>query len=83
VAREKASADQHQIEAHVEQGECRARGEKGFGGADDASALSRRQRVHDAVARPCLDFDEREGPAAPGDEIDFADRRTPSRATMR
>src|SRR5512132_2606534 len=75
VAGDEAAADQHQIEANVEGREHRMGGEKGFGGADDAPALSRGQRLGPAGARARLDFDDREGPAAPGDEVDLADRR--------
>ena len=51
-------------------------GEKGLGDADDAPALSRSQRLGRAVPRARLDLKERERPAAPGDEVDLADRRT-------
>ena len=45
MAGDEAAADQHQVEANVEGRERRMGGEKGLGGADDAPALSRSQRL--------------------------------------
>lgn len=73
MARQATPSNQHQIESEVEPGEVRPGAEKCFGGARDAAALARcqRRRGHGDVPAG-LDLDDREHPAAPGDNVDLA-----------
>lgn len=64
--------DHHKVETHVAGRVLAPLGDKGFGCALDAGALSRRQKLAAGVEAPRLDLDHGENLAAPCDDVDLA-----------
>lgn len=75
VARDSPGRDQHGVEPQVELRELCVALQIKFGGTDNAVTLTgadRFDRLFEIL--PCLDFDERQDPAMPGDDVDFTQR---------
>src|SRR5882672_9186381 len=75
MARQPPLADQHHVEAQGQPAMLRVRREELLEGARDAAALARGDGLAgggEAVAR--LDLDRGDDAAAPGDDVDLADR---------
>ena len=76
MAGQVAGGDQHEIEAQAQTGEVRPSLEEGRGGAQDASALGRAQRLRPRLGTVAvLDLDEGQKIAPASHEIDLP-RRT-------
>src|SRR5260370_38822223 len=78
MARRTRRRHQHDVESEGQRGEIGARQQKGGSGAGNAAALARqdgRGGARKIAAR--LDFDDRQHPAAPGENVDFARRAAP------
>ena len=76
MPRPAAGDGEDDVEAAVEFGGGRVRGDPQLGGPRDAASGRRRSGLDRlGLARPLLDLDEDDDLAAPGDDVDLADRR--------